>query len=137
MKHPCNKSKPDTNRLVLIHDEPTFGSVWHPARWIDDHWEAVGFEDCMDDLECDPLYWMEMDFSLDAANKVEDGMPENDRYILIMAEKFFGESVWHPAAWLGEDDGQPGGEFTWAMNGLGYRKEEVNATHWMEMPTTE
>lgn len=137
MRHLCSESLPDTDRPVLIYDHRTFGPVWHPAKLINGQWEVFGFEDCMDEIECEPSYWMEMAFDLDKANRVENGMPDDDRYVLIMAEDFFGKNIWHPAAWLGDDDGQPGGEFTWGINGLGYRKHEVGATHWMEMPLNE
>jgi hypothetical protein len=67
--------------------------------------------------------------------KCKDKMPDNDRVVLIYSENYFGPDRWYPACWLGEDD-KPAGEFCWAMDGLGYKKEEIGATHWAEMPNT-
>ncbi len=67
--------------------------------------------------------------------KCKERMPNNDRLVLIYSESYFGPDRWHPACWLGEDDG-PGGEFCWAIDGGGYTKKEIRATHWAEMPTT-
>lgn len=122
---------PDTDRYVLVYDKPSFGEVWFPAQWTDGAWKIVGFEE-EDELEFDISHWMEIDFDAGSIRSI-DALPDNDRYVLIFSEKYFGDQVWHPAAWLGEDDG-PGGEFCWAMVGLGYTKDQLQVTHWTEMP---
>lgn len=62
-----------------------------------------------------------------------EGMPDDDRCVLIYSESYFGKDRWHPACWLGEDE-EPAGKFCWAIDGAGYTREEIGATHWMEMP---
>jgi len=135
MQFEYKEGVPDTNRYVLILDEHYFGPVWYPAKWEDSRWQAYEFEND-DEIKLEPSCWMEMDFDILKANKFEDGPPSNDRYILILAEDHFGMRIWHPAAWLGEDDG-PAGEYCWTLNGLGYTQHELGVTHWMEMPPTE
>jgi len=129
----CSESMPEVGKFVLVFDKPSCGEVWYPAKWLGNKWELYGFEDNYE-FDVEPTHWMEMHFDLNETNKVSAGLPADDRSILIFFESPSGGHLWHPASWLGEDDG-PAGEFCWAMAGLGYRKNEVNATHWIEMPS--
>ncbi len=125
----CSDILPDNDRHVMIYSHGLFGQDWHPAKWKGDKWEFVGFEDETDEEFRDPndvTHWMEMPFDKDKANLASNGLPDTDRYVLILAESHFGPGIWHSAAWLGED--------TWAILGLGYSESEINATHWLEMP---
>lgn len=133
IQHKCSDRMPDSDRHVLVYDKPFCGELWYPAMWKGDEWVLCGFgEDELDELEV--THWMEMDFDINTANKTDSLFPSDDRYVLILAEAHFGAPVWHPAAWLGKKDDEPGGDISWAITGLGYTETEVAATHWVEMP---